>query len=153
MNIPSINGSANYLSGGFSVREQGDPGQQDKNINRITGKEECETCKNRRYQDGSDDPGVSFKTAGKIDANNAAATVRSHEQEHVGRERAKAIREDKEVISQTVRLKNAICPECGKAYVAGGVTETVTRKKPEAPFDVGFEDESKEKGRLYKASI
>lgn len=27
---------------------------------------ECQTCKNRRYQDGSDDPGVSFKTAGKI---------------------------------------------------------------------------------------
>ena len=28
---------------------------------------ECQTCKNRKYVDGSDDPNVSFKTPGHID--------------------------------------------------------------------------------------
>ena len=43
---------------------------------------ECETCKNRKYQDGSDEM-VSFKAAGHIDPSNAAMVVMGHEQEHV----------------------------------------------------------------------
>ena len=92
---------------------------------------ECETCENRRYQDGSNDPGVSFKSASKI-SGNAEAAVRGHEQEHVSRNRAKADREGKEIVYQSVVIKHAICPECGKSYVAGGETTTVTRTKPES---------------------
>ena len=55
---------------------------------RTGGREECETCKNRKYQDGSDDPGVSFKTPSNIAPEEAAARVRSHENEHVYRNRA-----------------------------------------------------------------
>ena len=44
---------------------------------------ECQTCKNRKYQDGSDDPGVSFKTATNVAPEQAASAVRGHEQEHV----------------------------------------------------------------------
>ncbi|MBE6752655.1 MAG: hypothetical protein E7556_09045 [Ruminococcaceae bacterium] len=92
---------------------------------------ECKTCAERKYQDGSDDPGVSFKTAAHISPEQAAAKVRSHEYEHVVREQSKADRENKEVVSQSVRLHTDICPECGRTYVSGGVTNTVTRGKGE----------------------
>lgn len=88
---------------------------------------ECQTCKNRKYQDGSDDPGVSFKTASKVNGN-AEAAVRGHEQEHVTRNRAKAEREGSEIVYQSVIIKHAICPECGDTYVSGGETTTVTKK-------------------------
>lgn len=88
---------------------------------------ECETCKNRTYQDGSNDPGVSFKSAQHIDPALSASIVAGHEMEHVGHEQAKAKQSGGEVISQSVRLHGAFCPECGRYYVAGGVTETTVR--------------------------
>ncbi|MBR2875582.1 MAG: hypothetical protein IKC01_00415 [Clostridia bacterium] len=92
---------------------------------------ECKTCAERKYQDGSDDPGVSFKTAAHISPEQSASKVRSHEYEHVVREQSKADREDKEVVSQTVTLHTNICPECGRTYVSGGLTRTVTKGKGE----------------------
>ena len=41
---------------------------------------ECETCKNRKYQDGSDE-NVSFKTAQHVSPSASGAAVRSHEAE------------------------------------------------------------------------
>lgn len=111
--------------------------------------DECQTCKNRKYQDGSDDPGVSFKSATKVNPDAAASAVRGHEMEHVYRNQAKAAREDREVVSQSVRIKTAICPECGKPYVAGGETRTVTRAKQEDRFKVGMEDKNTAKGSLF----
>lgn len=101
--------------------------------------EECETCARRKYQDGSDDPGVSFKTAAHIAPEQAAATVRGHEMEHVVREQAKATREDRKVVSQSVTLHTAICPECGDVYVSGGTTRTVTKAAPEIELATGEE--------------
>ena len=86
---------------------------------------ECQTCAKRKYQDGSNDPGVSFKTAAHIDPKQSAATVRGHEMEHVVRNRAKAEREGREIVSQSVTLSTAICPECGTVYTSGGTTRTV----------------------------
>ena len=43
----------------------------------IQSGEICQTCKERKYQDGSDDPSVSFKAAGHIDPENSAAVVRT----------------------------------------------------------------------------
>lgn len=86
----------------------------------------CETCAKRKYQDGSDDPGVSFKMATRVDPKAAQAAVRGHEMEHVVRERAKAEREDRKVVSQSVTYHTGICPECGKFYISGGTTRTVT---------------------------
>ncbi len=86
----------------------------------------CETCEKRKYQDGSDDPGVSFKMATRVDPKAAQAAVRGHEMEHVVRERAKAEREDRKVVSQSVTYHTGICPECGKFYISGGTTRTVT---------------------------
>lgn len=112
-----------------------------KSAQEIFEEGECETCAERKYQDGSNDPGVSFKTPGHIAPEQAAAKVRSHEYEHVAREQAKADREDREVVSQTVTLHTSICPECGKPYVSGGLTNTVTKgssepqQKPEKAED------------------
>jgi len=92
---------------------------------------ECETCANRTYVDGSDDPGVSFKSPGKIDPKVSASVVMSHELEHVSNEQAAATAEGREVISQSVSLHTSICPECGVSYVAGGKTRTVTEGKSE----------------------
>lgn len=104
---------------------------------------ECQTCKNRKYQDGSDDPGVSFKTAARVGPEGAEAAVRGHEHEHVVRDRAEAAREDREVVSQTVRIKHAVCPECGSVYASGGVTNTVTKPKTDARFSAGTETNKK----------
>lgn len=89
----------------------------------------CKTCEERKYQDGSDDPGVSYQTPTRIAPGQAAAAVRGHEMEHVVRENAKAQREERKVVSQSVTLHTAICPECGKAYISGGTTRTTTAAK------------------------
>lgn len=86
----------------------------------------CQTCEKRKYQDGSDDMGVSFQTPTRIAPEQVAAAVRGHENEHVVRERAKAQQEDRKVVSQSVTLHTDICPECGKVYISGGTTRTVT---------------------------
>ena len=87
------------------------------------GKIECETCKNRKYQDGSDEM-VSFKSAAHISPDAAASRVRGHEQEHVTNAYDKAKENDGKVIMASVSIKTAVCPECGRVYVAGGETRT-----------------------------
>lgn len=94
---------------------------------------ECETCKNRRYQDGSDEM-VSFKTPGKISPEESFAKVSAHEQEHVTNAVAEGSKPGKELISANVSLKTAMCPECGRAYVAGGTTRTMMKTYGKDPF-------------------
>ena len=86
----------------------------------------CATCDSRRYQDDSNDPSVSFQMPTHIRPEQSAAVVRAHEFEHVANEQARADREGRRVISQTVMLHSAICPDCGRVYTSGGVTRTVT---------------------------
>lgn len=104
---------------------------------------ECQTCEKRKYQDGSDDMGVSFQTPTNIAPEQAASAVRGHENEHVVRERAKADREDRRVVSQSVTLHTDICPECGKAYVSGGTTRTVTAAERENPYTRQEQEETR----------
>ena len=116
---------------------------------------ECQTCQNRRYQDGSDDSGVSFQTPTKVAPQAAGAAVRSHEQEHVSRNQAKAEREGKEIVSQTVTIHTGICPECGRVYVSGGTTRTTTRDKQDSladKFAVGLSDPSRDSGRVLNTA-
>jgi len=84
---------------------------------------ECQTCKERKYQDGSDEM-VSFKAASHISPQASAARVRGHEQEHVSNAYKKAAQQDGKVLQASVSLKTAVCPECGRSYVAGGTTAT-----------------------------
>ena len=88
---------------------------------------QCETCKNRRYQDVSNDRGVSCQNPTKMDPTKARSAVMSHEMEHVRREQMSAKSDDRIVVSQSVRIKNDICNECGRMYVSGGQTLTISR--------------------------
>ncbi len=113
-------------------------GMGTENAQKTSEEAECKTCQERKYQDGSNDPGVSFKTPTHIGPDQSASAVRGHEMEHVVRERAKAQSEGRRVISQSVSMQTGICPECGSVYVAGGVTRTTTAadtKKQETPKD------------------
>jgi len=100
----------------------------DKLLKRL-GLEECQTCQERTYQDESTDPGVSFKSPTHIDPANAGAAVAAHEQEHVRNQQANAAQEEKQIVSQSVKIFTSACPECGKVYVSGGETRTVTATK------------------------
>lgn len=120
-------------------------GSEGKSIDSVqeSAKEgECQTCAQRKYQDGSDDMGVSFQTPTRLSPEEAGAAVRGHEQEHVTREQAKAKREGKEVVSQSVVIHTSVCPECGKVYVSGGTTRTTTATKPEEP-NIGGEGQER----------
>lgn len=108
-----------------AVNGEEQDGKEVKGAQEIMEEGECQTCAKRKYQDGSNDPGVSFKTAAHISPEASAATVRGHEMEHVVRNRAKAEREGREIVSQSVTLSTAICPECGTVYTSGGTTRTV----------------------------
>lgn len=99
---------------------------QKKLTGRKSTPEECETCKNRKYQDGSDEM-VSFKAAGHIAPESAAAVVMGHEQEHVSNAYQKAKDGNGEVVRASVQLKTSICPECGRTYISGGETNTQIR--------------------------
>lgn len=84
---------------------------------------ECQTCKNRKYQDGSNEM-VSFKSAAHISPTQAPSAVRAHEQEHVSNAYKKAAQNDGKVLQASVAIHTAVCPECGRVYVSGGTTTT-----------------------------
>lgn len=131
--ITPISNSANYggygISNGFSAEEgtsgvTRNPGESNvKSPGRKSSPAECETCKNRKYQDGSDEM-VSFKSATHLSPQAAAGAVRSHEQEHVSNAYKKAAQNNGKVLSANVAIHTAVCPECGRSYVSGGTTTT-----------------------------
>lgn len=85
---------------------------------------QCKTCQNRKYQDGSDEGNVSYKAATHISPESSGAKVMAHEQEHVANAYSKAAKAGGKVLQASVQLKTAICPECGRSFVAGGTTTT-----------------------------
>lgn len=110
--------------------------------------EECQTCKNRKYVDGSDEM-VSFKSPTRISPESAAAAVRSHEQEHVSNAYSKAATNNGKVIRASVSIHTSICPECGRSYVSGGTTNTqIKYYNEENPYqqDLKATDQIKYKG-------
>ncbi len=111
-------GRAAGTSGVSGAAEEGG-----RRIGRKSSPEECQTCKERKYQDGSDE-NVSFKAATHIAPEAAGAAVRAHEGEHVANAYAKAAENNGEVINASVTIHMGICPECGRTYVAGGTTRT-----------------------------
>ena len=92
---------------------------------------ECETCKQRKYQDGSNEM-VSFKTAQHMSPTEAASRVRAHEQEHVANAYDKAAQDGGKVLQASVAIHTAICPECGTTYVSGGTTSTKIKYSDES---------------------
>lgn len=92
---------------------------------------ECQTCKERKYQDGSDE-NVSFKSASHISPEAAGVRVAAHEAEHVSNAYSKAAQDDGEVVSASVSIHTGVCPECGRVYVSGGETRTMIKYPNEA---------------------
>lgn len=127
------------------VQDKGQAEEDGAIFRKQEGAQECQTCKNRKYQDGSNDPGVSYKTPTQLSPEQASSAVRGHEMEHVTREQSKADRENREVVAQTVMLHTAVCPECGRPYISGGTTRTVTKGRQETPspekYQVGMPQE------------
>lgn len=103
-----------------------------KNMKR-SGQIECQTCSERKYQDGSDE-NVSFKAAAHISPESSASRVRAHEQEHVANAYSEAAKENGKVVQASVRLCTSVCPECGKSYVSGGLTTTTIKFNEDNPY-------------------
>ena len=114
-----------------AVEEKFDLPGDGKSTEGVEEDQECETCENRTYVDGSNEGDVSFKTPGHIAPEAAASKVMAHEYEHVRNAYQEDSKENKELVSVSVSLKTAICPECGKTYVSGGETRTTMRSGPE----------------------
>ena len=95
-------------------------------VGRTSSPQECETCKNRKYQDGSNE-NVSFKAATHISPNAAGSAVRAHEGEHVSNAYTKAAQDNGKVVNASVSIHTSICPECGRTYVSGGTTNTTIK--------------------------
>ena len=123
---PDFTGDSKLGSGEAEEAEKG-------SFRRKEAGEKCETCENRKYQDGSDE-NVSFKAPSHISPEAAASRVRAHEGEHVANAYSKAAQKEGEVLSVSVRIKTSVCPECGKNYVAGGTTSTKI-KYPANPYE------------------
>lgn len=87
---------------------------------------ECRTCKERKYQDGSNE-NVSFKSASHISPEAAGSAVRSHEGEHVANAYDKAAQKDGKVVRASVAIHTSVCSECGRTYVSGGTTTTMIK--------------------------
>ena len=115
-------------------RKTGNPEDDTVKRGRKSSPAECQTCKSRKYQDGSDEGDVSFKAPGHISPQASAGTVRAHELQHVSNAYEKAAKGDGEVRSVSVTLKTAVCPECGTTYVSGGETRTSIAYSKENPY-------------------
>lgn len=132
MTIGAISGSymyptVNYVSNQVSPTADS---EEAKKVGRTSSPEECETCKNRKYQDGSDE-NVSFKSASHVSPNAAGAAVRAHEGEHVANAYSKAAVNNGKVINASVAIHTSVCPECGRTYVSGGTTNTTIKYSDE----------------------
>lgn len=105
-----------------------------------SGQIECETCKNRKYQDGSDEM-VSFKAPGHISPSASAARVMGHEREHVANANEEAAKDENATLVQaSVTLHTAVCPECGRTYVSGGETTTQIKYQEDTPYGDNFKN-------------
>ena len=129
-NANNINpyGGVAAVPGGVNAPQQT---QRTNQAAKADGDYNCKTCSERRYKDGSDDGGVSFQKPTKVSPGRSANAVFGHEREHFVREGAKAKREGKEVVSNTIQIHYSTCPECGRRYASGGETRTVTKGESE----------------------
>ena len=152
--LPGLPGQEEQIPGLPGQEEAGEAGLGAESAQDALEKGECETCEKRKYQDGSDDMGVSYQTPTNIKPEQAASAVRGHEMEHVYREQAKADREGRKVVSQSVTMHSEICPECGKSFVSGGTTRTVTKAETDnAAQQEDRQNEEEEKTRTPFSAV
>lgn len=125
-------GSFASVSGTQDVSKAASNTDEVKKPGRRSSPAECETCKSRKYQDGSDESNVSFKAAAHVSPESAGAAVRAHEGQHVSNAYKKAAQKNGEVVNASVSIHTAVCPECGRTYVSGGTTNTTIKYSNES---------------------
>ena len=119
-NNPITNEAVPYAEPVNPISPSKEIGESEK----LDGSKECQTCKNRKYQDGSNEGNVSFKTAAHVSPQAAGQAVRAHEGQHVSNAFKKAAQDGGKVLQASVAIHTAVCPECGRTYVSGGTTTT-----------------------------
>ncbi len=130
----SAEGVKRMLPVGAAGTVDGAKGVEDSRAAKRVGRAECQTCKSRKYKDGSDEM-VSFKSATHISPQSAGSAVMAHEQEHVSNAYKKAALNDGKVLQASVQLHMGVCPECGRSYVAGGTTSTKIQYNEDNPYE------------------
>ncbi len=127
--------AAQAAPGGSDSRKvSGAGGDDPRKVNGTDGPKgatECQTCKNRKYQDGSNE-NVSFKAAAHVSPTAAGSAVRAHEGEHVSNAYTKAAKDGGKVVRASVSIHTSVCPECGRTYVSGGTTDTAIKYSKDA---------------------
>ena len=101
----AVSGIGNYGNGMQSALNYGESAV--KSPGRKSSPAECETCKNRKYQDGSDEM-VSFKSAAHISPGASGSRVRAHEQEHVSNAYKKAAQKNGKVMAANVSVRTSV---------------------------------------------
>ena len=98
VNMASKSGAGATQSPAYSLELSGNNGKTAAELLRLkrSGQIGCQTCQERKYQDGSDDPGVSFKAPGHIAPGSSGSVVMAHEQEHVRNEQANSRQEGRQ---------------------------------------------------------
>ena len=150
MMISGLSGYNPYINSaayGFSSGRTEETPAEEKAAKKA-GLEECETCKNRKYQDGSNESDVSFKAPGHISPQASAATVASHESEHVANAYEKASKNNGQVVNASVTYSMGVCPECGRSYVSGGETSTTIRYREDNPYGRALKTSDRANGAL-----
>lgn len=99
----------------------------------VESKGECQTCKERKYVDGSNES-VSFKSPTHISPQSAPSQVRAHEGEHVSNAYSKSAQKNGKVVNVSVAIHTAICPDCGRSYVSGGTTSSMIKYNTSNPY-------------------
>lgn len=132
--VAGTDGAKRMLPVGAVGTVDGARGVEDSRAAKRVGKAECQTCKSRKYKDGSDEM-VSFKSAMHISPESAGAAVMAHEQEHVSNAYKKAALNDGKVLQASVQLHMGVCPECGRSFVAGGTTSTKIQYNEDNPYE------------------
>ena len=126
--INGINGYSSYVNTTeYRISGEKQPTEQQIRAMKRNGSMRCEECATRTYVDGSNESNVSFKAPGHISPQASAATVMSHEREHVANAYKSANQNNGQVMRATVTLDHAICSECGRSYVSGGTTGTTIK--------------------------
>lgn len=132
MNINPMN---NYASNIYNITKYNNEKTDAATSTGKVSPAECQTCKNRKYKDGSNESNVSFKSPGHISPAASRGTVLAHEQEHVSNAISEGNSPDADLVSATVSLQMARCPECGTMYVSGGETRTVIKHYSDNKYD------------------
>jgi len=95
-----------------------------KNIEKNRPEKKAETS-THMYQDASGDAGVSFTYPAPLTAAQSFIAVPAHEAQHVGRRISEAVLNGDRVLVY-VTYKVRYDPNTGEAYMAGGVTRSIT---------------------------